>query len=36
VFKLDRTRPIDAVVALALAYWRVRAGQPESVYAAPA
>ena len=32
VSKLDRTRPIDAVIALALAYWRVQAAPPVSVY----
>jgi len=32
VLKLDRTRPIDAVVAMALAYWRVSLGASVSVY----
>ena len=32
VHKLDRSRPIDAVIALALAYWRVQAAPPASVY----
>lgn len=32
VFKLDRARPIDAVIAMALAYWRVSVGGGSSVY----
>jgi hypothetical protein len=32
VSKADRTRPIDAVVAVALAYWRVSAGAGASKY----
>ncbi len=33
VFKLDRARPIDAVIAMALAYWRVSVGGGVSAYA---
>ncbi|MBA3374341.1 MAG: hypothetical protein H0U00_00735 [Actinobacteria bacterium] len=30
--KADRTRPIDGVVAVALAYWRASLGGGESMY----
>lgn len=32
VFKLDRSRPIDAVIAMSLAYWRVSVGGGVSEY----
>lgn len=32
VFKLDRSRPIDAAVAMALAYWRAQLDAAASVY----
>ncbi len=31
-YKIDRTRPIDATVAIALAYWCVTVGGGRSVY----